>query len=148
MIEITRPDQKRDDKSRKKIGKHSGAKPVGGSQFASQLSSAILFDFDGSIEELLFELKDQEREFLDKQSPYELARYKSLVQKILKVILEEGFETAEFARKRRDRADFRVITEINEKLAQISEAVVKSNKAFNLLKSVEEIRGLILDFIS
>jgi uncharacterized protein YaaR (DUF327 family) len=148
MIEIIRPDQKRDEKSRKKIGKHTGARPVSGSLFSSQLSTAVQFDFDGSIDDLMIELKDQEREFIDKQSPYELARYKSLVQKILKIIIDEGFDTAEFKRRRRDRADFRVITDINMKLAQITEAVVKSNKAFNLLKSVEEIRGLILDFIS
>jgi len=41
--------------------------------------------------------------------------------------------------------DFAIVEEIDSKLLALSEAVTRNNKAFDLLKTVEEIRGLLLD---
>lgn len=149
MIEISSTSPNKDEKTKVKSKKKSSSVSEKDSPFRTTLKSIVTFEFQGTIEELTNELKDQEKRFLDQQSPYELNRYKALVQKILKTILDEGFKTGSLKRTRKDRADFVIIQEINEKLLEISMAITrKNNEAFNLLKKIEEIRGLILDLVS
>jgi len=145
MIEKTAPSSQKEEKLKIKSRKKASRVGSGRESFSTTLDTALAFDFQGSIEELMNELKDQERRFLDAQTLYELSRYKSLVQKILKSLLEEGFKTAALRRHRKDRADFIIVQEINSRLLKLSEAVTRNNPAFNLLKTVEEIRGLLLD---
>lgn len=148
MIEILKTDQSREDKTRRKKSGRADSLSTRRSDFASELSSSIAFDFEGPIDHLMDDLKNQEREFLEKQSHYELEKYKALVKKILKIIMDEGFETTSLKKKRRDKADHLIVNEINQKLTDMTDAVFKSNKAFNLLKTIEEVRGLILDLSS
>ena len=116
--------------------------------FDSVLNNRINFEFEGAIDELLKDLKEEEKSFLEHQSIYYLNRYRSIVEKLLKTILEEGFETLKLKRLKRDKADFTIINKINSKLLEIANEITnKNNKAFNLLKSVEEIRGLIFDLL-
>ena len=148
MIEIIKTDKGREDKTRTgKTGKH---RSISGSRtdFASELSSAITFEFEGSIDQLMNDLREQEKRFLDMQSAYELERYKALVKQILKAVLDEGFQTATLKKKRRDRADYLIVRDIDQRLSDMTIAVVRSNKAFDLLKTIEEIRGLLLDLAS
>jgi uncharacterized protein YaaR (DUF327 family) len=147
MIEKTSADLKKDEKLKIKTKKKARVTGHTGSSFTNALQSTINFEFQGSIDELLTDLKQQEDEFLNKQSLYELSRYKAIVQKILKTVLQDGFTTATLKRNRRDRADFSVIKKIDSKLLEISSAVTRNNKAFNLLKTIEEIRGLIFDLV-
>jgi len=148
MIEIVKADRGRDEKARRKTAPKSGMLSSRPSAFASELASSISFDFEGPVEQLMADLKEQEREFLDKQSHYELEKYKALVKKILKIIIDEGLQTTSLKKKRRDMADYTIVNEINAKLTDMTAAVIKSNRAFNLLKTIEEIRGLILDLAS
>lgn len=147
MIEKTSADIKREEKLKIKAKKKARVAGHTGSSFTNALQSTISFEFQGSLDDLLADLKQQESEFLDKQSPYELNRYKAIVQKILKTVLEDGFTTATLKRNRRDRADFTVIQKINSRLMDITNAVTRNNKAFDLLKTIEEIRGLIFDLV-
>jgi uncharacterized protein YaaR (DUF327 family) len=148
MIEIPKTNTKNDTRTRRKSGGSAKISSVNSNRFASELTSAIHFDFPGSIDELMDELKDQEREFIDRQSLYELARYRQLVRKILDSILDEGFRTVTLKKRRADRADLSIVSDINKKLSDISDAITRSNKAFDLMKSIEEIRGLLLDLVS
>jgi len=148
MIEKTSSDLKKDEKLKVKGRKKSAGVQKGGEAFGTALGGAIKFEFQGTIEELLTELRDQERRFLDTQSQYDLQRYKAVVQKILKSILEEGFATATLKRHRRDRSDFLVVKRIDSKLMEITDAITRRNKAFDLLKKIEEIRGMLLDLLS
>ncbi|MCP4133130.1 MAG: YaaR family protein [bacterium] len=147
MIEITQANIKREENKRVKNKKKASA--VGRKQetFAAELDSTVKFAVDGTIEELLTDLRDQERRFLDTQSFYEMNKYKAIVQKILRLALDEGSETKTLPRRRRDRADFTILEIINSKLLDISSAITKSNKAFNLMKTIEEIRGLVFDLV-
>lgn len=116
--------------------------------FDTVLQEASSFDFMGAIDELVLELKEEEKRFLEKQTVYELNKYKAIIKKILKKILEEGFETKSLKRLRRDKSDFIIVKEIDDKLLQIAfEITDKANKGFNLLKAIEEIRGLIFDLL-
>ncbi len=135
-------DEKSKVKSRKKTAASSGVREA----FSTSLQNTIDFNIQGTLDELLTDLEEQEKRFLDAQSIYELNRYKAIVQKILKLVLDEGFSTQMLKRKRSGRADYVIINEINEKLNSISMQITKST-AFSLLKTIEEIRGLILDLV-
>ncbi len=149
MIEISRTNlqARAGGKSRKK----SSAAGVGKSSFGKELGSILEAEYRGGLEELFTDLTDQEKRFVDSQSLYELERYKALVKRILKMILEKGFETQALnispRERRMGRAEKTVIKQIDENLIKLSEMVTKSSEAFNLLKTIEEIRGLIFDLV-
>jgi uncharacterized protein YaaR (DUF327 family) len=145
-MEIIPANQRKEEKTAVK-GKKKAQEVKGRTLFASELQQTVAQEFQGSVEELMNDLKDQEKKFLDAQNIYELNRYKSLVQKILRQILQEGFKTKTLTRTRKDRANFTVISEINKKLEEISQAIVRSNKAFNLMATIDEIRGLVFDLV-
>ena len=147
MINVTPANAKKEDNSKvkSKIKSHNAKL---NESFNAVLTDRISFEFQGSIDELFNDLKDEENDFLANQSLYYLNRYRSIVEKILKKILNEGFETLKLKRLRRDKADFVIVNKINDKLFEIAKEITgKNNKAFNLLKTVEEIRGLIFDLL-
>jgi len=147
MIEITGARTRKDEKEKiTKKGKLPSVKR-GNKTFSSELQKTMALELEGSIEELLENLKDQEKRFLDTQSEYEMNRYKALVQKIIKSILDEGLREKTLKRKKKNWGDFVIIEKINTKILELTNAVIKQNKAFNLLKTIEEIRGLILDLV-
>lgn len=147
MIEITGARTPKDEKDKiTKKGKLSSVKH-GGKTFSSELQKTMAFDISGSIDELMEDLKDQEKRFLDTQSEYELLRYKALVQKIIKQILAEGLQEKTLKRKKKNWGDYVIIEKINTRLLDLTDAITRQNKAFNLLKTIEEIRGLILDLV-
>lgn len=150
MIEISKANMRRQAKTGIKSRKKGGVDSVS-STFASELGMTVQAEFHGSIEELLGDLKDQEKRFLDQQSHYELERYKSLVKKILKMILEKGFENRSLELTPRDkrlgRAEKSIIEKIDENLIKLSQMITRSSDAFNFLKTIEEIRGLIFDLV-
>ncbi len=146
MIEIPSTTTNKDEKTKIKSRKKSVSATHPKNAFSISLQNSIEFNIRGTIEELLTDLEDQEKRFLEKQSLYELNRYKAIVQKIIKTIVDEGFKTQTFKRSRDTKADFVIIKTINDKLTEISEKIVRSS-GFNLLKTIEEIRGLIFDLI-
>ncbi len=150
MIEISKTNLRQQARAGGRSRKKSGVDSVS-STFSSELSMTIETDYYGSIEELLGDLKDQEKRFLDQQSHYELERYKAMVKKILKMILEKGFENRSLDLTARDkrlgRAEKSIIEKIDENLIKLSQMVTRSSDAFNFLKTIEEIRGLIFDLV-
>lgn len=148
MIELTPTTPNKEEKKKIKSKKRTHSIKPEEKSFGISLQKRIHFEFRGTVEELMEDLKDQEKKFLDRQTMYELNRYKSIVQKILKTILSDGFKTEKLKRVRRDRADFIIVQDINKRLLEISKNITeKTNKAFNLLKEIDEIRGLILDLL-
>ena len=93
MIEIPRADLKQQPKTGIRSQKKSGISGTSNSKFAAEVDGIISSDYAGGIEELMTDLQDQEKRFLDSQSLYELERYKLIVKKILKMILEKSFES-------------------------------------------------------
>ncbi len=151
MIEIPRTDSRQQAREgvRSKTRASSGGAKI--SKFTSELDNRIILEFNGTIEELMTDLKDQERKFLDSQSLYELEKYKAMIKKILKMILENGFESRKLEltgrEKRMGRAEKTIVDKIDENLVKLSQMITKSSDAFDLLKTIEEIRGLILDLV-
>ena len=148
MIEIPKTDTRQQTREgiKTRIKASSGGSKI--STFAAELESRIFLEFQGTVEELMTDLKDQEKKFLDAQSLYELEVYKALVKKILKMILDSGFKTRKLKQTYRDgNSQKMVLDKIDENLIKLSQMITKSNDAFNLMKTIEEIRGLILDLI-
>ncbi len=116
--------------------------------FEKIFKTDIQTDCHQTIESLMNDLKEREQRFLDKQNWIELSKYKQKVQQILKLILKEGFKTQTLTRRRRDRADYLIIKDIDNKLLNLTRVITnKNNKAFNLMKEIEEIRGILCDLI-
>jgi len=151
MIEIPRTDSRQ--KPREGINAKTRASSGGSkiSRFTTELDNRISIEFHGSIEELMTDLQDQEKRFLDSQSLYELEKYKALIKKILKMILENGFESRRLdltsREKRMGKVEKTVIDKIDENLIKLAQMITRSSDAFDLLKTIEEIRGLILDLV-
>lgn len=146
MIEIYSTSPKREEKTKIKGKKRAHGVSSSKESFASSLESNIRFKIEGSLEELLEDLSDQEKKFLEKQDLFELAKYRALVQHILKLAMDEGYRTTVLKRGRSDRSDFLIVEKINEKIDEIQRNVTKA-AAFNLLKEIDEIRGMILDLL-
>lgn len=151
MIEIPRADSKKPAREGIKARTRASSGGAKIASFSTELESRISHEYSGSIDELMTDLRDQEKRFLDAQSLYELEKYKALVKKILKMILENAFESRKLEltgrEKRMGRAEKSVIDKIDENLIKLSEMITRSNDAFNLLKTIEEIRGLIFDLV-
>jgi len=151
MIEIPRTDsrQKPREGIKAKTRASSGGSKI--SKFTTDLDNRISIEFHGSIEELMTDLQDQEKRFLDSQSLYELEKYKILLKKILKMILENGFESRRLdltsREKRMGKVEKTVIDKIDENLIKLAQMITRSSDAFDLLKTIEEIRGLVLDLV-
>lgn len=133
-------------KSKKRGEKGSS---VSGSSFSSILEQSVALEYEGSIEALMNDLKDQEKSLFDTQSLADLQKYKKTIQKLLDLITSEGFETTTFKRKRSsNRADFFIVKKINDKLFQLATSLTSpQNRAFSLVKECEDIRGLIFDLL-
>lgn len=153
MMEINRVTDKRDDRSRVKK-KQGGASRAGsvsqrGISFADTLASAINFDFTGTIDELLVELKQQEQQFLNNPTIFEMSRYKAMVSRILKMALEQGAQTAEIRSSSwRGERISDIVKIVDAKILELQKTLIAGSPAFSLMKTMEEIRGLILDIIS
>ncbi len=146
MIEIYSTSPKREEKTKIKGKKRTQGVSSSRETFSSSLESNIRFKIEGSFEELMEDLKDQEKQFVEKQDLFELAKYKALVQHILKLAMDEGYRTTVLRRGRSDRSDFLIVQKINEKIEEIQRNITGAS-AFNLLKEIDEIRGMILDLL-
>ena len=147
-MEISKTGTRREERGRIKKKTGSGRVESKEKTFQAELKQVVSVDLEGSLEEILGELQDQEKRFMDQQTPWEMNRYKAMVQKILKMILDDSIVVHTIKRRRRDnRADWTVAEVINGKLLEISEALTRGNTAFNTMKTMEEIRGLLLDLM-
>jgi len=151
MIEIPRADSRQQAREGVKARTRASSGGSKISKFTTELDSRLSLEFNGTIEELMTDLQDQEKKFLDSQSLYELEKYKALIKKILKMILENGFESRKLdltnREKRMGRAEKTVIDKIDENLIKLAQMITRSSDAFDLLKTIEEIRGLIFDLV-
>jgi uncharacterized protein YaaR (DUF327 family) len=125
-----------------------GTRHKGDASFEQILSTAVEKETEKGIDSLMTDLRDQERRFLDSQSFAELQKYKLLLKKILSLVMDESYETVSLQRRRRDRADFLIVNQINGKIDELTRALATpENRAFALMKAIEEIRGLLCDLV-
>ena len=151
MININSTKNNTKTKTHLKKGTAVERASVKGSMFSKELTANITDSVNSSIDEELTDLKDSEKRFIDTQSLYELAQYKRKIQKILKLIQSQAYQTQKLKRRAKAgmarREDFTIVNTINSKLAELSINLTSNNKAFDLMKTIDEIRGLVFDLV-
>jgi uncharacterized protein YaaR (DUF327 family) len=147
-MEISRLDKQRDSRSQIKKKNGSSVSKSSSLSFESELQRVTSQSGGVTIDQMLEELLDREKQFLDSQSLYELAKYKKAVQDLLKKLVTQAMEQRDLKRSRYNKNAIQsVVAIIDEKLLAMTEAVTHHSKGFNLMRSMEEIRGLILDMV-
>lgn len=100
------------------------------------------------LHKLWQELPDTEKELLEHPSDRNLRRYRELVIKIARATLQQNTRVRKVRRRnsRGETVELSVVEFINARLQKMAETILHpQNSAFHLLKTVEEIRGVLLD---
>lgn len=100
------------------------------------------------LHQLWEQLPDLERELLDHPSNANLARYKELVIAIARETLRTNTRIKKIRRKNRkgELIEMSVVEFIDERLQKMAHMMTApGNSAYFMLKTVEEIRGILLD---
>jgi uncharacterized protein YaaR (DUF327 family) len=113
-----------------------------GADFKTQLESAIGVSSEGDIDDLMDALREREKRFMEAQSLYEMNLYKNAVRQILKKILNESVHVKVVKRR---LAEVEVVEIINQKLLDLSSSVTAGRPAYELMKTMEDIKGLLFD---
>ncbi|EKO15380.1 YaaR family protein [Leptospira kirschneri] len=94
------------------------------------------------------ELPDIEKRFLDLASIENLETYQKHIQAIIKAVIDQNMRVETLSRKMKGEAKkiYHVVKIIDEKIQILAELIMnEGNSAFKLLKSLTDIRGLLLD---
>lgn len=105
-------------------------------------------DSERDLQQLWQNLPDTEKDLLDHPSDRNLRRYRELIIKIARATLNQNTRIRKVRRSnsRGETVELSVVDFINEKLKKMAETILHpQNSAFHLLKTVEEIRGILLD---
>jgi uncharacterized protein YaaR (DUF327 family) len=119
-----------------------------GDAFTTELADAVASGADQDFADLMNDLADQERRFLDRRDLHELAKYRALVKRILDLATSGSLQVETLKRRGASKKmDFQVIRTISDRLDEIARKISSGNKAFDLFRDIDEIRGLILDLV-
>ncbi len=100
------------------------------------------------LHELWNRLPGAEKELLEKQTNENLAIYKELVKSIAQSTIKKNIKIMKMVRKSRggENMELRVIKILDERLKKMVEMMQSQrNSAFQLMRKMDEIRGLLLD---
>ena len=117
--------------------------------FEDMLQSIIPIDNQNTkdIHILWKELPSIEKQFIDQPNNENLSIYKEYVQSIIRLTLKQNVFIRDINFKQRnDKQAFKIIKIINQDLQTLNYILInKNNSAFNLMKKIRDIRGLLLD---
>jgi uncharacterized protein YaaR (DUF327 family) len=116
---------------------------------------------DRPLEDCLSELIDAEEELIKTPNRKNLDTYRNLIKEILLRIQENSVEVITIRTSTRNSKNLTIIKIINEKLDYIAKGLTTQSKkddqgniklyvnpAFNLLQTMSDIRGLLIDLLS
>lgn len=135
-------------KSTAKKSPRSSAVHPESSPFLSILEEVLPTDSNnGPLQQLWENLPGLERDLLDHPSNENFRKYRETVREIAKETLRINVQAKKLQFKRRSQEyEHTVIHVIDQRLQKMALVMLSpENSAFALLKSVEEIRGLLLD---
>ena len=148
MIKITSNTIKNEERGQVKKRNSLSSTSDSGKSFKTQFESILgLRNEDNSIEGMMDSLREREQRFLDNQTIEEMNLYRTTVQRILKRIIEESTQAKTIKGRttiKGQAPDVNVVEIVNQKLLDLS-ASITNKKPFALMKTMDEIRGLILD---
>ncbi len=100
------------------------------------------------LKQLWSELPEAERALIEKQSDQNLARYRELVRAIARETLKQNVRLKKIRKRNRhgDEIELSVVEFIDDRLQRMANLIhAPGNSAFQILKAVEEIRGILID---
>jgi uncharacterized protein YaaR (DUF327 family) len=126
----------------------SGNRPAG-ADFQNNLKSARLEIFDGDMRELIGMVKERGEKFV--RSPEEglLNSYKESIRLFFKKLKDEFLSLKEEfgCKKDGEQKVYQLIEHSEAEVAELTREALDGNKAMELLSSLDDIRGLVLDVI-
>ncbi len=103
------------------------------------------------LNSLLRDLPDAERNFLKSPNYSNLEVYKRIVQGILKEVMDRNtnLETLRTKAKGGSEKVYQVVQIVDEKIQTLADFIVHpENSTFDLMKRMEDIRGLLVDLMN
>ncbi|TGK03161.1 DUF327 family protein [Leptospira langatensis] len=103
------------------------------------------------LNSLLRDLPDAERNFLKSPSYANLEIYKRIVQGILKEVMERNTSLETLRTRVRGGSEkvYQVIQVVDEKIHTLADFIIHpENSTFDLMKRMEDIRGLLVDLMN
>lgn len=118
-----------------------------GADFQSSIKGARLGIFDGDMRELIGIVKERGEKFMRAPEEGLLNSYKDSIRMFLKKLKDEFLSLKEeFGCKQEGEQKVYQLVETSEaEVSELTREALSSNKAMNLLTSLDDIRGLVLD---
>ncbi len=149
MIEIEKTERDKKNltvkrkKDKKKISEHVN---VLQSRFYDELKLAETEDLHIEFENLVQEITSQGERFYKNPTLQELKLYKSMIRKFLKYVTDRMFAVEQHTGGKWKQKIYTISKIIDTKLEALTKLVVSQQaNNINLLSSLDEIRGLLID---
>ena len=125
----------------------SGA--TGGDAFKASYKNARVEIFNGTMKELVSEVKQRGEKFLKSPEEGLLNSYKESVKLFLKKLKEEFLSLKEEfgAKKDGEQKVYQTVNTAESEVSALTREALTEHKAIELLASLDDIRGLVLDII-
>jgi uncharacterized protein YaaR (DUF327 family) len=149
MIEIEKTEK---DKKSLNVKRKKGRKKVSSSidlvhsRFYDELKLAEVEDLHIEFDKLIQEITRQGERFYKNPTYEELKHYKSMIREFLKYVTERMFSVEHYTGGKWKQKIYTVSRIIDEKLAALTKLVLSQQvENINLLETLDEIRGLLID---
>lgn len=118
--------------------------------FRRTLTSLAQEGYQAYIQEQIEKITKQGELVCKKADLFELRKYKEMIRGLINETVSNGYEFHKFARhdSHGRRKVFALIQNVDEKLDDLTQGILKSEaNNIELLNSVDDIRGLLLDML-
>ena len=130
-------------------GRPAPAGAASNGEFRATLKDARLGIFNGTMKELITEVKTRGEKFLRNPDEGLLNSYKESVKLFLNKLKNEFLSLKEEfgAKKDGEQKIFQTVDTADGEVAALTREALSEGKAINLLASLDDIRGMVLDVI-
>ncbi len=129
--------------------KPAGLASSGGDSFRASLKDAHVEIFNGNMKELIEVVKTRGEKFVRNPEEGLLNSYKESVKLFLKKLKEEFLSLKEEFGAKRDGEQkvYQTVQSVESEVNAMTREALSEGKAIDLLASLDDIRGLVLDVI-
>lgn len=145
ISDITNQSSKTINVDYKEVGKHKRVKE---SSFAGELEKATSLNIKEKINSLLDKIDAQADKLSKSMDVGDLLEYKKLVSEFLRESVDSmvKFSKNSFLDRRGRHRIYAIVKRVNKELEELTaEVLAKEKNNINILKKIDDIRGLILD---
>jgi hypothetical protein len=120
-----------------------------GNQFKAELKTTSVKILDKNLEELIATVKTRGESFLKSPDENQLKSYKESIKQFLKKVTKEFLALKEEfgAPREGEKKVFQLVNSTDSEVESLTRDTLNKNQAVNLLSSLDDIRGLVLDIM-